>query len=1275
MKIKFYFILLAGILIASIHQTTFAQRFPVVIQGNVLDAETNKPISKVNVFLSGTTIGSSTNAQGKYTIQDSIPTGKYSLVFSHIKYSTDAQGLIITKGDTLKIDILLIPKHNTLNEVTVKADKDFLWRKQFKTFKEEFLGTSKLGKQCKILNPWVLNFKQNQDTLRAFAQKEIIVENKALGYKVYCDLVKFHNVSFFTTYLAYYRFETLSPLNKKQGKKWQKQRLKAFYGSFRHFASALLHNRLKQEGFQIKYSKLPPEEYTPDKPLKRIKSQKLHFDNEIILPDYLSIVYRKREEIEFIRSIIRQGQRVNAMARFNRAIPQNSWMSIKGGRLKVSDLGITLDNPLKLQTYGYWAWQRVGNLLPFDFFPEKLGQAIKLSKISKVKELKRYTQNHPQEKVYLHHDKPFYALGDTIWVSGYVVNAQSHRPSKLSRILYVDLIDNNDHLKQQIKLKVANGKAFGDFILDTAYAKGTYRLRAYTKLMAVGSRDYLFQRKILVGQINKHSFEGNISYQNTSTQDQKSIQYKLALHDQFSQALANQEFEILLKTNQQIYNQQKLKTNAQGVIQGSLNIPNSEKAPYIELIAKTKGKSPQHFYIPTYSSKTQLGFFPEGGQLVAGVANQVAFKATNHQGLGVPVKGQIINSAGKNIIDFKSKHLGMGSFTFTPQAGETYTAILSAENGTEQQIALPQSSSQYFVLNIHPLPQNQSKLILRSPRKRKKFTIIAHCRGKSVYTASGIVKQNRPFVAIIKHNQLPSGILTFTVFDEEFIPQCERLVFSNNYHKTLQIKLGTPIKAALPREKVVLDLALSNLIGAQPNANVSVAVVDESLVKESPQQAHILSHLLLSSDIKGHIERPNFYFKDKKLETREALDLLMMTQGWRRFTWQHVMANHAKAANYPIEQSLSIRGIVTKPSGRPVAQASVTLLSLNQQSLKVTQTKEDGRFTFDNLHLNKGDRLVFKAVTAKGKTKLKVKLDELADTLEIKPLTGASYERINVAEFVQKTMYLQNQAKQAKLTQSLRLDPSVKMLEEVQVKARKITGQEYKQRKVQLYTQPSYRIRLDSGHFKPTDGDVFMNYIQGKIPSLKVYHDNNTGKYILTFRGSELNAILGGNPEIMYLLDGQPVDSEVLRILDLQSIAYIDMVGPSRASMYGAWNSEGSGTAMNGVLAIYTKKDYKHGTKTFRHKGIKGLNYQEGYHKTREFYVPPYNNPKFAKNKLPDYRSTIYWNPSVKVVNGKAQVSFFNAEAITNYRIIVEGISNEGAIGRMTYQYQIKNKE
>ena len=891
-------------------------------------------------------------------------------------------------------------------------------------------------------------------------------------------------------------------------------------------------------------------------------------------------------------------------------------------------------------------------------------QASKLAKVIKAHQLRQFIQNTPQEKVYLHQDKPYYVLGDTIWISGYVIDAQSHQPSQFSKVLYVDLIDQHQQLKQQLKLKVKNGKVAGDMILDMFYTPGMYRLRAYTKLMTTGDKAYLFQRRFEVGQVSVSSFGGSLTHQNKVKDNQELVEYKLLLQDQLGQTLANSEFDILIKTRQNTYSQQKLTTDAQRIIQGKLRIPIVEKSSYLELIAKAKDtryKASQSFYIPITHTQLKVSFFPEGGNLVAGAANRVAFKAINIQGLGATVKGKVLDESGKQVTTFQSQHLGMGSFTFTPEINKKYTAVVA-----NQRFDLPNALPGNFVLNIQTSSKNRSVLLLKSPSTEKeKFTIIGHCRGKPIFTASGTVMKNQPFNTMLDHDQLPSGILTFTVFDQDFIPQCERIIFSRNPQKTLQIKIDTSLKVSAPRTKVTLNFDVNTFYQTNSGVNLSVAVVDETLVKENTQQTHILSNLLLTSDIKGYVEQPNYYFKDMKMETRQALDLLMMTQGWRRFTWKEVVSQNQPKPKNSIEKSLAISGTVTKPAGRPVANASVTLLSLDKRMLRVTQTNQKGRFVFDNLNIYNSERLVFKAVTARGRTKLKVKLDKLADTLAIKALPEAPHLRLQLD---QKIAYLQNQAKQVQLNQDL-LFTSAKMLQEVEVKARRITGGEqyYSKRDRQRYSQPSYRIDLDIDHFKPNAADNFLSYIQGKVPSLIVSYNPNVGFYSISFRG---------NNNMMYLLDGKAIDIIALHELDLQRIAYIDIVGVARSGLYGLMENtirERPGT-FGGIIALYSKKNYSFPS-AYRDKGIKGLIYQNGYSQIREFYVPPYDNPLFVKNKQPDYRSTIYWNPSVKVVNEKASVSFFNADAVTNYRVIIEGISSKGEIGRKTYVYRVQNKK
>lgn len=1245
-----------------------AQDVPVVIQGVVLNAENNQSVSKVNVFLSGTTFGVSTSQQGKFTLKQKIPAGNYSLVFSHINYELVTKPLTITKADTIDFNTLLIPHKASLKEVTVTAKKDAQWKKRLRIFKAEFLGTSNIARKCKLLNPWVLTLKTNADTLFASALKEIEIENQALGYKVYCRLKSFVTTRGRTNYLGMYRFEKLTPKDKRQAEKWAKKRHQTFYGSFRHLVCSILYERTAQERFELLYTSDSPE--TNENPvLRSIKPGQLYRQSKkgffLNFPGYIKVIYQKeREELEYIKHSMarRTGKFIGNHRR--QPLPQSSWVKISGGKLQISDQGVILDNPAKVKTLGYWSWERVGDMLPLDYFPEEIRQANQLSKIQVVKQLEQYIANRPQEKVYLHQDKGYYAIGDTIWIGGYVVDARSHRPSGLSKILHIDLINENNKVVKQLKLLNDRGRAVGEIVLNGNYTPGIYRLRAYTRLMADFEKAYFFNRRFEVGLYSKKQQPAYLSYENSLLEGKPTIRYQIQLTDELKQKFANRKLSVSIKSLNKLTNEQRLKVNEQGLLQGSINLPTSGKAPYLELIAYSTNRKKtfsQRFYIPVNSYQKQVGFFPEGGDLVAGLANRVAFKAVNPQNEGVDIEGHIIDDRGKKVTTFKSTHLGMGRVTFEPKKNRSYKAVIKGEKGASQTMPLPIVKEKGYVLRVdQPTDQMLQIKVMTSLRKKQRIVLIGHSRGEPVYTVSGITKRNRSFVTRLSTQKLPQGIVQLTLFNEKFMPLGERLVFVRKAND-LTIGLSTSKKTYVPRSKVTLKLNVTNTQKDTLKSILSVSVIDKEMVQEVPDHTHILSHLLLTSDIKGYVEKPNFYFKDNTPEVREGLDLLMMTQGWRRFTWQKVLNKNRLTPRVKLEQGFTLSGQITTLAGKPVKFGHVRIAAPRVNLFSNTQTDYEGRFIFENLILLNTTKLLIKAFDSKMKSRVRIKLDDNYAPLKVSSLRGYPLYKSIVNKG-----YLRNQAKQNQLLKALgiNLDEYI-VLDEIQVTGKKLRGRQYEKRKGMLYTQPTFRLRLDSAKAETSAITDFLTYISGRIPGLTVRTVPGSTQRVVVYRGSDIT-LSGRIVEPMYLLNGVPVNINTLQSLQLSQVAFVDMLSIAQSRIYGQ-------DAVHGVLAVYLKKNTA-GVPPTKY-GELTMTYKKGFTRARQFYVPPYNDPIFVKKEIPDFRSTIYWNPYVEVKNGEAEVSFYNADAPGVYKVIVEGISKDGDLGRQVYEYQVKSKE
>lgn len=1257
---KYCSLLLMGWLYAASVTVAIAQALPVKIQGQVLDAESNQAIAKVNVFLSGTRAGAVTDSKGRFTLKDSLPKGQYTLVFSHVSYDNEVKQITVDQAISQEVNVLLIPKKGKLlKEITIVAKTDERWKGQLARFKREFLGTSKIARKCKILNPWVLDFKEKDQTLQATAADEIIIENPVLGYKVHCLLKRFSNKKLYTTYQGYYRFELLKSRNKRQAKKRAKNRFKAFQGSFKHFMNALLYKRLEEEGFAIYYTRDSPEQKVAPK-LQPINPTQLYNQDaqnfNFIVPHYLRVIYMKeQEENAFLK------WRFGKYAYNIRTGFQSSMVHINGGSLKVSDLGITMDDPAKLKSYGYWAWERVGDMLPTDFFPKSLLNTIRASQFQTVKKLKAFTQHHPQEKIYLHQDKSYYAVGDTLWFSGYVVDASTHRPSVVSKTVLVDLIDNKGEIKRQLVLYNQGGKVNGEFLLNREIDPGRYRLRAYTQFMADFSRPYLFNRIFEIGLSGKKTVKAKLSYQHALQVQNKVINYHLRLFEGFEETLANRKLAIEIKAAGKTYTTEKIKVDAKGHVQGAIRLPSDHKVPYVELIASnTKNGFKESFRIPVQVRKKQLFFFPEGGDLTADLVNQVAFKALDKNGLGSEVKGYISNQKGQKIATIQSTHLGMGKFSFTPNRKGLYTAVITHKDGTRQSFVLPTVKAKGYVLHVdNNGTEKVSFKILTSFRQKQKISVIGHRRGQAAYAFEGEVSRSEPVAFDIPKTSLPGGLLHFTLFDAALTPQCERLVFIKK-RNPLDIAIQMPATTVAPQEKVQLSLQVNNQQGGNA-ANLSIAVVNTDLIETNEQHSHIVSELLLKSDLRGFVEQPNFYFKDNQPTTNQALDLLMMTQGWRRFTWQQVLKPDEQVPDTISNGGLSISGIVKATSGWPLKEGTVTLIAPQAKMFKTTAIDKKGRFTFNNLVLAKGTKILLQGFNHKGKPNVKITLDTPPIPLKVEFLEG--YPELS-ADADKYDHYLRNHARQLQLLNSLGVGDG-QMLKEVEVKAKKIRGRIYEKGQGQIYARPTSRLRLDSANAGAAPYPNIFEYVRGRLGGIRVTKVLSEGfpRYAVFVRGSN-TATLSGGIEPLYLLDGSPVSPNTLETIPLEWIAFVDVLGAAEALIFGR----------PGVFAVYTKKGEIKARPKYR-PGRLSFTSKIGYHKAREFYVPPYDQEAYRKRNLPDLRSTIYWNPNVEIKDGKATVSFYNAGSEAKYKIVVEGVAKDGAVGRQEYYYLVKSQE
>ncbi|HEY0668818.1 MAG TPA: TonB-dependent receptor plug domain-containing protein [Sphingobacteriaceae bacterium] len=869
-----------------------------------------------------------------------------------------------------------------------------------------------------------------------------------------------------------------------------------------------------------------------------------------------------------------------------------------------------------------------------------------------ISQLQQYQADRPYEKIHLHLDKPYYAIGDNIWFKAYVVQAEKNQPSYLSKILYVDLINEKDSIKQTLKLPVFVGLAWGEFSLKDSLKEGNYRIRAYTNWMRNFGEDYFFDKTITIGNAITNNIITGVNYSYSKDGVAQKVTADLSYKDINGNAVAGKDVVYEVQLDAKTVSKGKGKTDGQGNLSLSFinDQPDVRKSGIITTRVRLDDKRQvtKNFPVKSTNNDADVQFFPEGGDLIAGLASKIAFKASGADGLGIPITGHVIDNSGNRLGEFKSEHAGMGFFALRPQAGVTYKAVIKFDDGTEKSFALPVVQPKGYVLSVNNTDQEQLRLsISASPEfTDQEVVLIAQSNNKIHFVSKSKLTGTR-ITSNIPKGRFPQGILHLTLFTAQNEPVAERLVFIN-HQEQLKIDVSTPASEFKKREKVKLSLNVIDKENKPVFGSFSVSVVDETKVPyEEDNETTILSNLLLTSDLKGYIQSPNYFFTNIDSAKTRHLDNLMLTQGWRRFAWRDVLGNSNSSLVYSPEQNISISGKVTI-SGKPVANGKVSLFNMKGNPVLVdTLTDAGGRFRFNNLYFPDSAKVVIQARTAKDRKFVNIEMDQIPA-----PLITRNKNSPDIEVNINKTLinYLKNSMNQF---DSLRLMGSGSiMLGEV-----KVTESKLLKNSANLNGAGNADAVITEDKLTHCTFDL-AQCLESLVTGL-VVRDG------LPYLNRNLTSSIMLPTHMLVVVDGMDVEPDYLSLLYPGDVESIEVLKSAiNTSIYGT-------KGVGGVLIITMKRgDYALRKNSYT-PGI--INFQpQGFNKVREFYSPNYNDPK-TNATLPDLRTTVYWNPQV-ITNkeGNGSVEFFNADGSGTYRVTVEGINEAGNIGRSVYRYKVK---
>ncbi len=644
-------------------------------------------------------------------------------------------------------------------------------------------------------------------------------------------------------------------------------------------------------------------------------------------------------------------------------------------------------------------------------------------------------------------------------------------------------------------------------------------------------------------------------------------------------------------------------------------------------------------------AKTKLEVFPEGGFLVQGLTNRVAFKATNPSGLPVIIKGFVLNDKNKVIDTLKVAHDGMGIFTLKSNPGENYQLSFTDENAQKSIIPLVISKTKGVGLMVAMDYEKAYVSVERSkelPANFKHLHLLVHQNQQVLYTVSFKGEDKLLQKATLPIEELQTGIVQFSLFTEDWIPLAERIVFINNRLHEFNAKMSVPIINMAKRGKNVIEILISDTAAT----NMSIAVTDASIV--TPENQTIYSDFLLSNEIKGKVYHPAYYFSSDADSVAAHLDLVMLTNGWRRYDWDKIKSGLLPELQYPKETGFM--KLTGKVFGNQALKTTANLqlnliIAAKDSSTKMLflPVEKDGSFQENSAFFFDTVR-VYYSFNNNAK---------LTDQLQVHIENGLLMQQYRKIDFnksgvlqtwndslarAQLNFYLSEQEK-------LRRQMASATLQEVIVKS-----------KVKSPTQ-LLDEKYSTGLFSGGDGYTFdltneppigsldiLSYLQGRVAGLTI---NGMGtQATMSWRGAV--------PDVY--LNEMKMTVDMIQTIAVSDIALVKVFRPP------FFGSGGGGSG--GAIAIYTKKGKSGRGGNANNKGMENA-ILGGYSVFKEFYNPNYEKP--AANFEADNRTTLYWNPYL-LTNKKSpriKIEFYNNDTSKKLQIVLEGVNANGKLARV----------
>ena len=848
-------------------------------------------------------------------------------------------------------------------------------------------------------------------------------------------------------------------------------------------------------------------------------------------------------------------------------------------------------------------------------------------------DLQRY--EFPQEKIHVMTDRGSYMIGDTIRLRAWVVDAATHQPVSASKFVYIELLSPTDSVCESVKIhQDENGVFQGYLPIPDDMPEGRYQLTAYTLFMQSVGYEYFYRQPVEVAGLM--SLKRRITAQCVRFDDE--VEVRLRYMDLSGEPC---EFSTIYYLNQYGY----MKSCGGGNGEAHFTLRGKEaQVPFVLVEIDGYAK-----YLPLPPSrKVLVDFYPEGGYLVPGVENAVAFKMHDPGGLTVKASGQLVDEQGVVVAPLQVEHDGMGVVRFTPRVDGRYTARWRDNFDGFTTFDLPKMRSDATVVQVQYDTNEQVTLKAAGAHVAGSMLVVQQ-RGSLVAASQDVITMS--------DQDFSPGVVQALLLDENGRCLSERLLFAGQ--ETLAAaRVETARSEYGNREAVQVSVDLSQL-AAEADGDFAVTVVDDhaAIITESD----IWSNLLLQSDLRGSIHDPGYYFEQgDSVDVKERgrhLDMLMLTQGWRRYDIPRVLKGHLAEPQYPFEASQVVAGrVLSEFRKKPLANAEVGLIIPKMDYANVATTDSLGRFSIPVPLIADGVDCVVIAMNDKGKKQTNL---ELAD------------------EQYPETYYLIDADTSNGLTANVQEEQAWRLISEDDW--RHIWLDE-------LVVNAARRLRkpvVETNRFLTADdiSRLGITSVDGAINAMGI---SDYSKVNISIDGESLRDI--------YFTDKETVrDAASLNLVKNQTnnkkldrLKRFNFGSLSTGTDYELSDvSIASGFVNMKDVAYVSYSVGRGGTRTINFSRKPGSNkvWKEpspyvkiarpmGAQQPVEFYSPRYDQGDCGIESGSDQRRLLYWNPSVKVnKDGKAQFDFYSSDARnTTYTILVEGVTACGELIRGTHK-------